>query len=83
MTTDVSHRPIDDLANRFQYHPPRTETRRTLHEDVRSSCLSLARDLDNLLPDGREKSLAITRLEEAMFWGNAALARRPDAEPDV
>lgn len=29
------------------------------------------------LPDGREKSLAMTRLEEVMFWSNAAIAREP------
>ena len=68
-------RPIDDLAHRFNYHPPLTDTRRRQHEMVRADCLSLAQTLDAALPDGREKALAI---KEAMFWGNAALARQPD-----
>lgn len=69
---------IPDLENRFRYHPPQTEQRRQAHETVRSGLLTTAERLDELLPDGREKSLAVTKLEEAMFWANAALARQPD-----
>jgi len=32
-------------------------------------------ELNEIIPDGREKSLAITHLEEVMFWSNAGLAR--------
>lgn len=70
---------IGELKNRFRYHPPQTEQRRQAHETVRSGLLTTAERLYELLPDGREKSLAITKLEEAMFWANAALARTPDA----
>lgn len=49
------------------------------HELVRGICLSTAGDFDGLLPEGREKALAITKLEEAMFWANAALARQPES----
>ena len=31
--------------------------------------------IDDLSPDCREKSLAITKIEEAVFWANAGIAR--------
>lgn len=63
-----------DIDNRFDYHAPDAE-KRTRHENVRGQCWSLANYLNTTLPEGREKSLAITKLEEAMFWANAAIAR--------
>ncbi|MBF6416945.1 Acb2/Tad1 domain-containing protein [Nocardia cyriacigeorgica] len=67
-----------ELANRFTYHPARTEQRRTAHDTVRAVVASVAHELNTLLPEGREKAVVFTKLEEAMFWGNAALARTPD-----
>lgn len=64
----------DDLANRFTYHPP-TPVKALQHENVRAVLLSAAQELSANLPAGREKSLVITHLEEAMFWANAAIAR--------
>jgi hypothetical protein len=64
-----------DIENRFAFHAATTEEKRDAHTSVRQSCRTLADFLNDKLPDGREKSLAITKLEEVMFWGNAALAR--------
>lgn len=64
-----------DLAHRFEYHPPSSDEVRVAHERVRGYLLGVAQELDGLLPDGREKSLVFTHLEEAMFWANAAVAR--------
>lgn len=66
-----------DLANRFRYHPPTTNEVRRLHEDTRAAVWALAEKLDATIPAGREKALMLTHLEEALMWGNAAIARAP------
>lgn len=68
---------LADLENRFAYHAPRDEPTKEDHEFVRIVLMRAAHQLDHRIPDdSREKSLAITKLEEAMFWANAAIARR-------
>lgn len=71
----------DDLDARFELHAASQLTRAGDHEQVREGCRLLAHGLNDLLPDGREKALAITNLEQVMFWANAALARQTDAHP--
>ena len=63
-----------DIDNRFVYHAP-DAIRVEKHEIVRRDVRTLANRLNDSLPEGREKSLAITHLEEVMFWANAAIAR--------
>jgi hypothetical protein len=65
-----------ELANRFKYHQP-DQVRRASHERVRLAAGDLADEINIHAPDGREKSLAITKIEEAMMWANAAIARQP------
>lgn len=66
------------LDHRFAYHRPTTKARQDAHELVRALVGSTATTLDRELPDGREKALVLTKLEEAMFWANAAIARQPN-----
>lgn len=64
-----------DLHNRFIYHeanPVKTQKM----ENIRKNFTALAELLDAMCPDGREKSLAITQLEQAQFWANASIARQ-------
>lgn len=65
----------NDLINRFRFHPATTEEKKDAHASVRNQCLELALHLNSVVPDGREKSLMMTHLEEVMLWGNAGLAR--------
>lgn len=65
----------DDLTKRFDYHPPLTDRTRSAHGSARSVCWEAAEQLLQLTPPSREQSLAITALEEAMMWANAAIAR--------
>lgn len=73
----------DELKNRFIYHAP-TGNKTEKHEFIRNMLGEAAIKIDNMiLNDCREKSLAITALEEAMMWSNAAIARYPDkVEPE-
>jgi hypothetical protein len=66
----------EDIRRRFAFHPADATTG-PQHDQVRDACYDLAEELNDLLPDGREKSLAITNLEQTMMWANAAIARAP------
>lgn len=65
-----------DINWRFEYHPATTEADMDSHARIRALCGALASALNDVLPDGREKSLAMTNLEQTMFWANAAIARQ-------
>ena len=63
------------LAHRFAYHPPQDPETVWAHERVRDLMGAVAEDLAHILPQGRESALVLTKIEEAMFWANAAIAR--------
>lgn len=65
---------IQEINNRFSYHAPTPEKVKQ-HESIRGECLALAMTLNALLPDGRDKAIAFTKLEEMMYAANAAIAR--------
>lgn len=64
----------DELANRFTYHPPK-DGQAERYNAIRSLAGQLAIDLNEMCPDSREKSFALTHLEEAVMWANASIAR--------
>lgn len=67
----------DELDRRFNYHPA-TPERGLVHERLREGARRYAELICDLVPPGREQSLAITALEETLFWANAGVARHPD-----
>lgn len=70
------HVTLDELKHRFQFHPADSQNKKDAHERVRQVCLTAADEIVDVTgPASREQSLALTKLEEAMFWANAALAR--------
>lgn len=64
-----------DIEHRFAFHAATTDEKRDAHTSVRQQCRQLADSLNAQLPEGREKAVVMTKLEEVMFWANAALAR--------
>lgn len=64
-----------DLLNRFSYHPPTGYSQAQKYEDIRTACRGLAELICTFTPPSREQALAITNLEQTMFWANAAIAR--------
>ena len=64
-----------DIKHRFAFPAAADQEKRDAHASARQACRQAAERIDELCPEGREKALAITKLEEAMFWANAALAR--------
>ncbi len=63
-----------EIRNRFTYHPP-VKDQPERYEDLRKKGLQLALDISTACPQSRERALAITNLEQAIFWANAAIAR--------
>jgi hypothetical protein len=62
------------IENNFRYHPPK-EGQPARYETIRNLAKSYAEAIETLCPNSREKSLAMTKLEEAVFWANASIAR--------
>lgn len=65
---------LHDLENRFTYHAP-LPGQPERYGEIRATALEYARRLAVLCPSSRELSLAFTKLEEAVFWANASIAR--------
>ena len=62
------------LHNRFTYHKPKQD-QPEVYEEIRSRARNYALYLNSVCPESKEFSLAITKLEEAVFWANASIAR--------
>jgi hypothetical protein len=67
-------RAIADVVNRFTYRAPRPG-QPAVYEALRGQARSLALSFVSLVPAGREQALALTHLEQAIFWANAGVAR--------
>lgn len=64
----------EDLANRFTYHAPKPGQPET-YQRLRDKAKELAELVNELCPAGRETALALTKIEEAVMWANAGIAR--------
>jgi hypothetical protein len=64
---------MQDLGKRFAQHDMNSG-QQAAAEEIRETGLELAELIDSLAPEGREKSLAITHLEETVMWAVKAVA---------
>lgn len=64
----------EQIENNFMYHAPKDE-QPSRYFTIREEGKKLALLIDALCPDSREKSLAMTKIEEAVMWANASIAR--------
>jgi hypothetical protein len=65
---------LKQIENNFRYHSPQGDQPQR-YEAIRSTAKELALSIDALCPESREKSLAMTNLEQAVMWANASIAR--------
>lgn len=49
-------------------------------EELRERAIVLAEEIEHLCPPTRERSLAITNLEQALMWAVASIARNPQED---
>ena len=62
------------IENTYIYHPADSAQEKK-YSRIRPKAKELAYIIDEECPDSREKSLAMTKLEEASMWANASIAR--------
>ena len=66
----------------YTYHPP-FGTQQERYIALRDAGKALARAISSLCPPSRETSVALTNVQQAVMWGNAAIAinEQAPAEP--
>lgn len=64
----------EEITRRFTYHAPK-QGQPELYESIRNVARDFATRINDLCPESREKSLAMTKLEESVMWANASIAR--------
>ena len=63
----------EQIENTFTYHAPfGTQVKR--YQDLRDEAKSFARTIQLACPESREKSLALTSLQQTCMWANASIA---------
>ena len=63
-----------EIENAFTYHKPFGD-QPARYEEMRNQAHTLALHIVGNTPKSREQSLALTKLDEVVFWANAAIAR--------
>lgn len=80
---DLTHDEMADLDRRLSYHPPHGDQAQR-YGALRGAFKGVGSLMMQMCPQSRELSVALTHLETALMWSNAAIARNepPPAEGD-
>lgn len=62
------------LEKVFTHHPPKGD-QAGRYASIRAEAKHLAEMIINFCPESRERSIAMTKIEEAVMWANAGIAR--------
>ncbi|MEH1014658.1 hypothetical protein V6U90_16290 [Micromonospora sp. CPCC 206060] len=73
----LDERQVAELDRRCDHHPPQTLAQVEQHQQWRSTIKAAMAEAMRSLPPGRETSLVLTALDDALMYGNAAIARPP------
>ncbi len=63
----------EQINNTFTYHVPKMGQSER-YEAIRETAREFALLINEMCPESREKSLAITTLQSAVHWANASIA---------
>jgi hypothetical protein len=65
---------VNLIERNFTYHAPKPG-QPEIYQRLREKAKELALLINEVVPESREKSTAITHLETSIFWANAGIAR--------
>ncbi len=74
MSYELTDQDIAEIDNRFSYHAPK-DNQFEKYMNIRQLANRFARAIYVNCPNSRERSTALTRLDEAVMHANAAIAR--------
>ena len=66
--------PLEEISSRFKSYPMDDKTKMK-SDKIRNNILDLADIIDIYCNESREKSIALTKLEECLMWVNKSLSR--------
>lgn len=64
---------VEEIENNFTYHSPKEDMPQKF-QTLRNKAKELALLINELVPAGREQSLAQTKLQEVIMWANAGIS---------
>jgi hypothetical protein len=62
-----------NIEETFRYHAP-SGSQPERYQSIREKAKELATLIDRSCPESREKSAALTNLQQAVMWANASIA---------